>query len=242
MYSCVRALFSYAELGELIVRSPCRNIRVPESSPRKAQILDSHDLVRLAAAMGDTGLMIYLAALGPRWGEIAGLRVGKIDFLHSTIIIATQRTRGERGAMVEQDPKSMRGSRTFTAPEWIMDLLADHLAARSLTGADSQELVFVTPHGAPLHYSNWRRRLRVPASEFAGFSGLHFHDVRKTAATRVGRRRRRHQNRTDSSRSHRAGDVACLRPGHRAGRPCCRGKDRRSVSARAIDARWKPNQ
>jgi integrase len=183
MYSCVRALFSFAELGELIVRSPCRNIRVPESAPRKAQILDGDDLARLAAAMGDTGLMIYLAALGPRWGEIAGLRVGKIDFLRSTITIATQRTRGERGAMVEQDPKSVRGSRTFTAPDWIMDLLADHLAARSLTGADSQELVFVTPNGAPMHYSNWRRRVWVRATEEAGFPGLHFHDVRKTAAT-----------------------------------------------------------
>jgi integrase len=183
MYSCVRALFSYAELAELIVRSPCRNIRVPEAPPREAQILDGDDLARLAAAMGDTGLMIYLAALGPRWGEIAGLRVGKIDFLRSTITIATQRTRGEKGAMVEQDPKSLRGSRTFTAPDWIMALLTERLAARSLTGADSQELVFVTPNGAPLHYSNWRRRVWVPATEAAGFPELHFHDVRKTAAT-----------------------------------------------------------
>jgi integrase len=34
-----------------------------------------------------------------------------------------------------------------------------------------------------LHYSNWRRRVWVPATAAAGLPGLHFHDLRHTATT-----------------------------------------------------------
>ena len=117
-YSCLRALLSYAESCEAIVRSPCRNIRVPASSPRQAQILDGDDLERLAGSMGEYGPMLYLAAFGLRWGEIAGMRVGRLDFLRHTVTVAKQRTRGEKGGMVEQDAKTKAGRRTFTVPEW----------------------------------------------------------------------------------------------------------------------------
>jgi integrase len=75
-YSTFRAVLAYAEASELIVRSPCRHIPLPQATPREAEILDADGLERLAAAMGTCGPMIYLAALGLRWGEIAGLRVG----------------------------------------------------------------------------------------------------------------------------------------------------------------------
>jgi hypothetical protein len=65
MYSCLRAVFSYAEAAELVDRSPCRNIRLPEAPSRRAQILGADELRRLAAVMGDCGSMAYLAALGP---------------------------------------------------------------------------------------------------------------------------------------------------------------------------------
>jgi integrase len=182
MYSCVRALFSYAEMAEMIVRSPCRHIRLPDAPPRQAQILDGDDLGRLAAAL-ENGPMVYLAALGLRWGEIAGLRVGRIDFLRHTVTVAEQRTRGEKGAMVVQDPKSKRGFRTFTVPGWVVGMLTEHLAARAVTGSDPEALVFVSLDGSPLHYSNWRQRVWIPATEAAGLDGLHFHDLRHTAAT-----------------------------------------------------------
>jgi integrase len=59
----------------------------------------------------------------------------------------------------------------------------NHLADRGLTGDDPDALLFVSPEGAPLHYSNWRRRVWAPAVEAAGFPELHFHDLRHTAAT-----------------------------------------------------------
>lgn len=182
-YACLRGLFSYAESCELIVRSPCRNIRLPDVSPRDAKILDGGQLEQLAEVMGDYSSMLYLAAMGLRWGEIAGLRVGAIDFLRGTVSIVRQRTRGSSGRMIEQDPKTRMSRRSLSVPEWVTTMLAEHLAARGVNGGDAEALVFVSPGGDPLHYSNWRRRVWLPALARAGFDDLTFHDLKHTAAT-----------------------------------------------------------
>ncbi len=64
-----------------------------------------------------------------------------------------------------------------------MDLLADHLRERGLTGGDPDAYVFIGPRGKPLHYSDWRRRVWLPSTKTANLSGLRFHDLRGLAAT-----------------------------------------------------------
>ncbi len=182
-YACMRAIFTFAETYELIPRSPCRAIRLPQTHPREAQILDGPAIDRLAAALGDDAPMVYLAVLGLRWGEIAGLRVGQLDLVRRTLTVKTQRTRGEGGRMVEQSPKTRAGQRTMTMPTWIAAMLAEHLARRGLTGADKDAPVFASRDGEPLDYSNWRVRVWLPARKAAGLSQLTFHDLKHTAAT-----------------------------------------------------------
>jgi integrase len=134
--------------------------------------------------MGESGPMAYLAGvLGLRWAEIAGLRVGRIDFLRQTVRIDVQRTMVD-GHMVESEPKTQAGRRTVSAPGWLMHMLADHVASRELTGADAAAYVFVgRVSGEALHYDSWRANVWLPAREAAGFPELHFHDLRHTAAS-----------------------------------------------------------
>ena len=121
-YACMRALFSYAEECELIPRSPCRNIRVPEAHPRDSLILDDAQIAKLGDALGRYRPMLYLALLGLRWGEIAGLRVGDVDFLRGSLTVTRQRTRGEKGRMVEHDPKTRAGRRSLSLPVWMTEM------------------------------------------------------------------------------------------------------------------------
>ncbi|MCU1491742.1 MAG: site-specific recombinase XerD [Acidimicrobiaceae bacterium] len=46
------------------------------------------------------------------------------------------------------------------------------LARRGLTGADAEALLFVSSGGRPLRYSNWRRRVWLPAIEAAALDDL----------------------------------------------------------------------
>ena len=181
MYSATRAVFGYAESAELIARNPCRNIRLPRVALVDRPTLSDDDLDRLAEALGDdqTVFMWLGVVLGLRWAEVAGLTVGAVDMLGRRLTVAAQLGRdGELGP-----PKSAAGRRTLAIPGWLADVLAALMARRGLTAGDGEALLFVTAEGNPLNYTNWRRRVWVPACERAGLPGLRFHDLRSLAAT-----------------------------------------------------------
>ena len=184
-YAVLRAIFNHGVNTDLLGRTPCRGIKVPAAEPRESPLVDAADLARLAAAM-PTGmeLMPYLGAvLGLRWAEVAGLRVGAVNFLARTVTVERQRTRGEGGVMVTQKPKTRAGRRTISAPDWLMDMLSAHLAERGLTGAHSEAWIFVGRDGLGLDYANWRTRVWRPAVKRCGLVGLRFHDLRHAAGT-----------------------------------------------------------
>ena len=201
-YGTLRAIMAAAVDADLMTRSPCRGINLPKVKPHRPRIVSADELARLADELGpDFAPMAYLGAvLGLRWGECAGLRVGRLDLLAGRLEVAEQRTRGRAGGMEDGEPKSDAGRRTLTVPAPLVEMLAAHLARRGLTGADVDDHVFVSPEGAPLDYSHWRHRVWLPAVEAAGLSGLNFHALRaanasamvrdgvdvKTAQTRLG--------------------------------------------------------
>ena len=184
-YGVLRAILNTAVNLDLIARTPCRGVKLPAIEQRQSRIVTGDDLVRLGDALGPAlAPMVYLAAvLGLRWGECAGLRLGRMDFLRSTLSVAEQRTRGRAGEMVEGSPKSQAGRRTLSVPPPLMAMLGEHLARRGVTGADVDAIVFVGPRGSPLDYSTWLHRSWQPACRAAGLEGLHFHDLRHTNAT-----------------------------------------------------------
>lgn len=184
-YGVLRAIFNTAANLDLVARTPCRGIKLPEVHEADCHIITASELASLSEALGPgSSLMPYLAAvLGLRWGECAGLRVGRIDFLRSTVTVAEQRTRGSAGAMVTGAPKSRAGRRTVSVPTALMTALGDHLGRRGLTGADVDAFVFVGPGGGPLSYSAWLHRMWNPACAAVGLRGLRFHQLRHANAT-----------------------------------------------------------
>jgi integrase len=174
-----------AVLEDLVARTPCRGIKLPAVRHEDRHIVTAEELGALAVALGpDYGLMAYLGAvLGLRQAECAGLRVGRIDFLRGTLTVAEQLTRGRHGSMATAEPKSDAGRRTLSVPPELMELLAAHLARRGLDGGHPSAFVFAAPGGAPLDYTNWRRRIWKPATVKAGLDGLTFQDLRRANAT-----------------------------------------------------------
>jgi integrase len=185
VYQTLSAVLNAAVLDDRIARSPCRGIRLPAIQPTERPVLTADQLADLAEVLGPHyGLMVYLGAvLGLRWGECAGLRVGRIDFDRSTITIAEQVTRGRGGRSVIGPPKSNAARRTLAAPPALMEILAEHLELRGLTIGDTDAFLFATPDGEYLDYSNWLHRIWYPARQQADVAWVQFHDLRRANAT-----------------------------------------------------------
>lgn len=182
-YAVLRAMFAYAVGSDWLARSPCRRIKQPALRPVVRPQLLPEDVDAIATAVGSRYSTIVWcgALLGLRWGEVAGLRVGDLDLLGSTLRISQQRpAHGPAGP-----PKSKAGERPLSLPAALVTMLAAHLSACNLTGANESILVFTSPNGTPIDYSNWRRRIWVPAVRKGGVPAASFHDLRRTNANQL---------------------------------------------------------
>lgn len=180
-YSCLRAIFTWAETADLIMRNPCRNIRLPQVRLVARPPITAAQLARLATALGaDFGPMMWLGAvLGLRWGEAAGLTCDRVDISGGSVTVDRQLSRS--GTL--EEPKSAAGTRQLAAPQWLLGELEPLVARSAQTCMDDGGLLFTASGGEPLDYTNWRRRTWRPACETASLPNLRFHDLRSLAAT-----------------------------------------------------------
>ena len=200
-YGVLQSILNYAIRLDMLGRSPCRGINLPKAAPVRRHVVDAAELARLAKALGGVdgyGPMVYLGAVtGLRWGEVAGLRVERVDTEAGTVAVVETIVRGRKGSVGIGLPKSEAGRRTLALPHVLVEMLTAHMAAVVLTEADGDALLFTAPGGGPLRYTNWLRRVWYPATIAAGlgkmveddatgrrrYDGLGFHDLRRASAT-----------------------------------------------------------
>jgi integrase len=184
-YGTLRAIFAFAVECEWLARTPCRAVKLPWVSSTRRHALTPDDVAAIARATQPRYRpMVWLGAvLGLRWSEVAGLRVGRLDFLQRTLTVAEAVTRDAHGNPVLSPPKSDAGCRTLAIPPALADLLAEHMVSCELSASDEERFLFDTRGGQPLRYSNWRRSIWLPAVEAAGHPQAGFHDLRRASAT-----------------------------------------------------------
>jgi integrase len=176
-----RILATAIESGYL-TRNPC-TIRGAASDPvGEMRFATVAEVAALADAIPPRfrALVLVAAYTGLRWGELAGLRVKRVDLLHRQITVAEQLLE-VRGRLAFGPPKTGAGLRTVTLPAVAAEALAEHLSRYAEVGPDG--LVFPVERGGPIRRSNFTRRVWIPATRAAGVEGLRFHDLRHTAAT-----------------------------------------------------------
>ena len=113
---------------------------------------------------------------------LAGLRRSRVDLLHRESLVVEQLVELCGGRTEFKGPKSDSAG-TVPIPSRVVPILKDHLA--SYVGPDVDDLLFTSPEGHPLRRTKFRPRW-AEACRKAGVTGLHFHDLRGTAATRAG--------------------------------------------------------
>ncbi len=143
------------------------------------RFLTADQVATLADAAGsDAATLIYTAAYaGLRWGELAGLRVARVNLLRRTIVVVEQLNE-LAGKMSWGPPKTAAGRRAVSIPGALAQMLEVQLTMPEVIRSG---LVFPTPLGEAMRRSNFARRIWGPAVGRAGLDGLRFHDLRHTA-------------------------------------------------------------
>jgi integrase len=181
----LKAVTNYAMRRGVIAQDPARVLTVPQSNVRALapdEVPTDEQVDRLAVEIGDRySVLVYLLAYGGlRIGEAVALRVDRIDFLRRRITIDASATE-VNGRLVTGPTKTGASTRTFTAPTFLVDMLAQHIERWPTTTG----LVFSAPDGGQLRPGNFRRRVFDKAAERAVLAGLHLHDLRHAAASHL---------------------------------------------------------
>jgi len=161
----------------LIPTNPARGIRPPQAQRHEQRYLTPAEVARLADTIDQRyrGL-VYLAAYGGlRIGELAGLRVGRVDLSAGTVQVVEQVVE-VAGIQHFGPPKTAAGRRTVPVPRFVVDELVP-----LCEGKPPDALVFTAPGGGVLRRTIWAARFFRPAVERADLAPLRIHDLRHTA-------------------------------------------------------------
>lgn len=158
-----------------ISRNPASAIKLPRTAKAEKRFLSREEVFRLADAaaaypLPEIGsqyraLVLLLASCGLRWGEVAGLKVGRLDLLRRRLTV-TETLSEVRGHLTWGSPKNHQ-IRSVPIPGFLADLLAEVTA-----GKTPDDLVFTTWRGRQLRNLNFRRDVFDRAAEDVGLSGL----------------------------------------------------------------------
>ena len=127
--------------------------------------------------MGRTASSCCPGVHGVRWGEMAALRVGRLDVLRRRAKIAEAITL-VNGVQTWGTPKGHEG-REVPIPRFLIEDLAAHVGGRA-----PEDLVFQgARRGGALRVLVFRRATFDAGVKAVGAAGMHPHEMRHTAAS-----------------------------------------------------------
>lgn len=162
--SALKKIYNIAIANEMIIKSPCKNIKQLKENNQKIRYLTAEEEKRLFEEIPERIKPIIITALhtGLRRSNILYLKWENIDFDFNFIEI------------LKQDNK---GHKTIKIP--LSDTLLNVLNNIEKTS----EYVFVNPQ-TNMPYDNIRKAFKN-ACDRAGIKDFRFHDLRHTVATRL---------------------------------------------------------
>ncbi len=170
--------------------NPAINLKLARSVRSEMAYLSAAQARSLADEISPHYRLLILTAVytGLRAGEIAALRVGRLNLMRRTINVVESAS-SVTGQGIVYGPTKTYAVRTVPVPSFLVDDLALYIADRA---SDPEAFVFTSPTGLPLHHGNFYRRHFLPAVERCAAKAtkrgetfptdLRFHDLRHTCA------------------------------------------------------------
>lgn len=209
----------------LLGRNYAAGVSLPRATRHEPRFLTVDEVSSLIAHAHDEDLSIaVLAFTGLRFGELAGLKVKRVDLLRRRLVVAESMTE-VGGRVVWSTPKTHQ-TRSVPFPRSLASSIEE-----LTSGKGRDDLLFASPRGGVLRLRNWRRRVFDPA----GDCRRHHRYQPARPEAHGGEPGHRKRSECQSSSAHvgpRFGgnDIGCLRWPLRRRSRCGRGETRCSCA------------
>jgi integrase len=160
-----------------IRKTPCADIRLPETSATVVRLLSPGQVLALASVMPRRYALLVLvgAGAGLRQGEAFGLALDRIDAAAGMITVDQQVIIFDRRPVLAL-PKTSASFRDVPMPRFVFDAVIDHAEQFGLGDCD---VLCRTPKGTLLRRDYYNREIWKPAITAAGLpADTTFHDLR----------------------------------------------------------------
>lgn len=195
VYRTFSKIMKTAVIDRLISRSPCVGIDLPkQASHEEMKFLEPAQVEALADAIEPRfRALIFMAAYtGMRWGELAALRMRRVNLLKGTVEVVESLS--EINGHIHIQPPKTGKLRTLSLPRSLSEMIGEHIGPYP----SKDGFVFSSPEGKPLR-RNFYNRHYLPALVRSGLDPdlclcinrkcgkrhrplFRFHDLRHTCA------------------------------------------------------------
>lgn len=200
MHNLLHGSLKQAVKSSLVIRNVSEATTLPKQEKKQIRILSVNEHSNFLKALeGERLRALFILALGTgaREGELLALRWKDVDLDEGIMNIkqSLRRVKSDepgptKTKLIFQMPKTEAGKRIIPIPDKIVTELQEHnerqLAEKQAAGElyEDNDLVFCTELGMPIDSRNMLRRF-YKILEKAGVSGVTFHALRHSYATRL---------------------------------------------------------
>ena len=184
IHNQLSALFNYGVRYYDLKKNPCRIAGSMGRKDAEEQLYWTLDEFKTFIKVVPKDSMFYVAFMtlywtGMREGELLALSPGQIDFEKREIFInrSYQRLKGED---IITEPKTERGKRTITIPDFLSELLKNYIA--TIYGISDDDRIF------PIYKTALHKKM-VKYSKESGVKQIRIHDLRGSHASLLGQLR-----------------------------------------------------
>ena len=177
-HGVLRQILNAAVLDGRLNRNPAIGVPLPRVKRSEKRALSPSELMRLAEACEDYGLLVKFAGTtGLRWGELAAIQCKDVSLLNRTISVNKAFSDGLRGEKLLSSTKTHQ-ARIVPFPKELSFEIKSLVENRN-----PESFLFVMPERGSLDYNNFMSRIFRPAIKSIQLEGVSFHTLRHTAAS-----------------------------------------------------------